>query len=193
MHQVEAAISRAVQERAKEMQERLAGGRRRLAAADQRLARLLEIRTDGEISADEYAAGRARLTAERNAALAELAELTAPLDGLAGETSAWARRFLSKPAEVWRELPGNGRAIFADRVFADGLTLTDGEFQTPPNSLLLLPFETDSAVPVQERQAGAESGVSNPAKPLSLLRLSPVSGSEKDLVGPTGFEPVLPP
>lgn len=193
VHQVEAAISRAVQERAKEMQERLAGGRRRLAAADQRLARLLDIRTDGEISADEYAAGRARLTAERNAALAELAELTAPLDGLAGETSAWARRFLSKPAEVWRELPGNARAIFADRVFADGLTLADGEFQTPAKSLLRLPFENDSATQAKERQAGAKSGVSNPAKPLPLLRLSPVSEAEEDLVRPTGFEPVLSP
>jgi hypothetical protein len=134
-----------------------------------------------------------RLTGERNAALAELSELTAPLDGLTGEASAWARRFLSQPAEVWRELPGAGRAAFAGRVFADGLTLADGEFQTPANSLLRLPFAPDQAVESAEGARGDENGVSNPAKPLSLLRLSPVSEAEEGMVRPTGFEPVLSP
>ena len=83
--------------------------------------------------------------------MAELADLRAPLDGLAGETSAPARRFLSKPAEVWCELSENARAVFANRVFADGLTLAGGEFQTPAKSLLRLPFETDSAMHGKER------------------------------------------
>lgn len=194
---VESAISRAVDQRAAEMQERLAGARRRLAGADQRLDRLLALRMDQEISAEEYAAGKARLACERDAALVELGDLTAPLDGLAGETSAWAVRLLSRPAEVWRELPGAARAIFAERVFGDGLTLAAGEFSNPTNCLLHMPLELGSGEVSRWVGVGAEAapevGVSNPAKRPPAVAARGLAAAKSELVGPTGFEPVLSP
>lgn len=127
VHYVEAAISRALDLRAAEMEGRLATARKRLTAIEQRLEKLLSLRMDGEIGAEEYAAARTRLQAEREAGQLELADLTAPLAAVGAQASTYAVQLMTKPAEVWESLDGARRAIFAERMFEDGLTFADGE------------------------------------------------------------------
>lgn len=81
----------------------------------------------GEIGAEEYAAARGRLQAEREAAQLELADLTAPLENVAQKASAFAIELMTRPAEVWQRLDGDRRAIFAERMFQDGITFAEGE------------------------------------------------------------------
>lgn len=138
---VDRLISESLQRRASEMQARLAVGQRRLAAADQRLERLLALRVDGEITPEEFAASRSRLTDERDAARLELAELTTPLDADFGIASSWARRLLTRPAEVWAGLAPSMRAAFVERVFPEGLVFEKGEFANRSKCLLTLPLQ----------------------------------------------------
>lgn len=66
------------------------------------------------------------------------------------------RRLLARPAEVWRELAGDRRAVLAERLFPAGITWESGKFSNPAKCLLLLPFG-----PV----AAAESGEVPPIGP----------------------------
>lgn len=150
-------ISAIYDQRAAEMERRLSSARRRLTTAEQRLETLLALRLDGELEPEEYARTRARVAAERDAARAELSDLTAPLDRRSG-LSPWQRQLLTHPTEVWSSLDGNRRAALADLAFPDGLTFDGREFSNPAKSLMLLPLQPDSSdVSGLVRAAGRES------------------------------------
>lgn len=137
-------VSRLLEQRAADYEDRLARARRRLGAAEDRLERLLAMRADDEITAEEYAAARGRVTGERDAARLEIVELTAPADVDRGVASAWGRRLLTRPAEVWIELAAERRPLFAERLFPAGVALDEaGALSNPEKSLLLLPFAGD--------------------------------------------------
>lgn len=138
---IDRAIDRLHDQRMAEMQARLGRARRKLADAEARLERLLEMRVDGEISAEEFSKGRARAAEARDAARLEAAELTAPLDRQRGAGSAWVRRLLTRPAEVWRELGGERRAVLAERLFPAGITWSAGAISNPAKCLLAFPAE----------------------------------------------------
>lgn len=137
---IDRAISRKLEQRAAELETRLARARQKVGQAEARLERLVELRVDGEITPEEYATARGRVTAERDAARAELADLTDPAPS-AERASAWMRRALTDPVRLWIELSPAARAAFAARVFYDGVKLTpDGDLSNPAKSLMLLPL-----------------------------------------------------
>lgn len=135
---VDAQISEALQRDAERAKQRIEFGQRRLKAADQRLERLLQMRLDGELPADEYGQARAKILAERDAARVDLADLSTPAAD-PGPMSAWSRQLLTRPAETWQTLAGLSRAMFAAGAFPGGIEYQDGEFSNPARSLLQLP------------------------------------------------------
>lgn len=137
---IDRAISRKLEQRAAELETRLARARQKVGQAEARLERLVELRVDGEITPEEYATARGRVTAERDAARLELADLTDPAPS-AERASAWMRRALTDPVRLWIELSPAARATFASRVFYDGVKLSpDGSLSNPVKSLMLLPL-----------------------------------------------------
>lgn len=158
---IDRAISRKLETRAAELETRLARARQKLGLAESRLERLVELRIDGEITPEEYATARGRVTAERDAARLELANLTDPAPS-AERASAWMRRALTDPVRLWIELSPAARAAFAARVFYDGVKLSpDGELSNPAKSLMLLPLVPLPAA--DPPMVGPECASANPA------------------------------
>lgn len=117
----------------------------RVASSADRLANLIRLRAHGEISAEELALVRPALVRERDEATLELANLSG-VDALAARRalSTWARRLLTNPAGIWRELSGDQRATLAPRLFPAGIQYAAGETSNRGKSLLDLPFRPTS-------------------------------------------------
>lgn len=146
---VDRMISAAIASRGRELRARLLAAEKRLETTERKLDRLLQMRIDGEVSAEEYRTARERLSIEQDAARVELGELTMPIDVDHGSASAWASRFLTRPGEVWRELDGDRRARFAERAFPTGIEWRDRDFSNPTASLFRLPLAPVAGPPAQ--------------------------------------------
>ena len=167
------------EETAKTTQDRTTAARKRIATADQRIDRLLSMRMDGELSAEEFAASKARVVAERDRARVELGSLIEPHGAQVALASKWVRSLLARPIAAWQDLAPNQRTTFVERIFPEGLTYANGELSNPANCLLALApshFSEEG-----KRMVGPTPHRSNPEE--ILHRLTSLSQLEAHLFG----------
>lgn len=129
--------------RAEVLQIRLEEARRRHSAAQLRLDRLIEMRAAGEISVEEFSRARQAAAGDRDAARLDLEQLAPPAADELRAVSAFARRLLTDPVSVWRELGGEQRAVLGSKLFPSGITWSEGETSNRGKSLLDLPLPVD--------------------------------------------------
>lgn len=106
------------------------------------------------------------------------ADLSAPVDDRAG-ISAWQRRLLSQPRQVWAELEGDQRATLVDLAFPGGLVFDGVDFSNPSNSLMLLPLAGDPAAASCVVRATVQE--SNPEEQEHLAKLLAWKGGWAEL------------